>query len=89
MRTDRHSDTLKQGTKVMCNGYEGAMTNPLFLELDDKLRWLLTGERCLVIPNETVDAGTLSLKWPSGERKAYPFSDPIWRYFELCERHHN
>jgi hypothetical protein len=57
-----------------------------YLEFGDKLRWLLTGERCLVIPSE--EEGEIGLRWPSGERKSYKRTDPIWRYFELAERNH-
>lgn len=56
----------------------------LYLEIDDTLRWLLTGEFVRVIPREEPDK--ISLKWASGERKSYNESDPIWRYFELAKR---
>ncbi len=56
----------------------------LYLEIDDTLRWLLTGEFVRVIPRE--EEGRISLLWPSGERKSYCEQDPIWRYFELARR---
>lgn len=56
----------------------------LYLEIDDTLRWLLTGEFVRVIPRE--EEGKISLKWASGERRSYNEADPIWRYFELAKR---
>ncbi len=60
------------------------MTSIKYLEIDDTLRWLLTGEFVRVIPRE--EEGKISLKWASGERKSYCGTDPIWRYFELARR---
>ncbi len=53
---------------------------PQHLELDDRLRFTLTGEKCQVVET-TNDSKTL--RWPSGLRNEYAHSDGIWQHFKL------
>ncbi len=61
------------------------MNNPLYLELNDKVRFALTGERCKVVE---ATEHTITLRWPSGDRLEYTTRDPIWHHFKLAEAAH-
>ena len=57
--------------------------NMPYLEIDDKVRFILTGERCKVVE---ADEHSVTLRWPSGDRLTYKTTDCIWHHFKLAER---